>query len=156
MILYLDSSALVKRFVVEPGSSELEAAVAGVVLVGTGLITYAETVAALAKAVRTRAVTAELATASRQAFRKYWSSMVHLQVTEALMMQAADCAWQYGLRGYDAVHLASAVAWAEGLGEQVSLATFDRPLWDAAQSVGLIPYPDHLPALLEKWRTGLR
>jgi predicted nucleic acid-binding protein len=71
---------------------------------------------------------------------------VRVQVTEALIARADAFAWEYGLRGYDAVHLAAASLWQDWMGERVTLATFDRRLWAVAEQVGLLPYPDDLSA----------
>lgn len=38
-----------------------------------------------------------------------------------------------GLRGFDAVHLASAIALRDGLGTDVVFAAFDPQLWRAAE-----------------------
>jgi predicted nucleic acid-binding protein len=73
-----------------------------------------------------------------------------VQATETLVARADGLAWELGLRGYDAVHLASALSWQEGLGAEVTLATFDRRLWEAAGGRGLRPLPENLPALLEE------
>jgi len=53
--------------------------------------------------------------------------------------------WEHGLRGYDAVQLASALSWQESVGEQIVLATFDQQLWEAAKRTGLKAWPDQLP-----------
>ena len=65
---------------------------------------------------------------------------------------ADSLAWELGLRGYDAVHLASAALWKEGMGQEVALATFDQQLWEAAIQCGLVPFPDDLPGTLASWR----
>lgn len=67
-----------------------------------------------------------------------------MEVTEAVVAQADALAWEHGLRGYDAVHLASALLWQNGLSETVTLATFDKQLWAAAQLVGLEVWPEAL------------
>ena len=56
MILYLDASALVKRYVAEPGSAEVSEAISRAEAIGTALISRAEVAAALAKAVRGKAL----------------------------------------------------------------------------------------------------
>ena len=43
MILYLDASALVKRYIAEPGTPELAEAIAAAEVVGTSIISRAET-----------------------------------------------------------------------------------------------------------------
>ena len=147
MILYLDASALVKCYATELGSAETSEAIAVAELVGTVMISRVEVAAALAKAVRVGALTPENALAGLQAFRRDWPDLVRLEVTESLVTRAEALAWEQGLRGYDAVHLAAAVFWQEVMGEPVMMATFDRQLWGAAKQVGLTPYPAHLPAL---------
>jgi hypothetical protein len=66
-------------------------------------------------------------------------------VTESLVERAEALAWEHGLRGYDAVHLASALTWQESVGEQIVLATFGQQLWEAAKRAGLKAWPDRFP-----------
>jgi uncharacterized protein len=145
VILYLDASALVKRYVAEPGSAEVEALIARAQAVGTGVISRAEVAAALAKAARAGIVTRESATKALQAFNADWEHMIRLQLGEPLVARAAALAWEHGLRGYDAVHLATALLWREMLGEPISVATYDRELWRGAQASGLSPWPALIP-----------
>lgn len=153
MILYLDASALVKRYVAEAGSAEVGAAISQAVVSGTALVSRAEVAAALGKAVRVDALTHEEALSALQVFRNDWVDLVRVQVTEMLMARADLLAWDHGLRGYDAVQLASALAWQDALAEQVTMATFDKHLWTVAESVGLAAYPADLPAKLQTWKT---
>ena len=53
-------------------------------------------------------------------------------------------AWDHGLRGYEAVQLASALTWQESVGTEIVLATFDQQLWEAAPKAGLEPWPEKL------------
>ena len=152
MILYLDASALVKRYVAEPGTSEVAEAVVGAEVVGTSTISRAETAAALAKAVRVGTLVREAAASALQVFRSEWMNLVRVQPTELLIARADSLAWELGLRGYDVVHLASAVLWKEGMGQEVALATFDQKLWESASQCGLVPLPDDLPGTLASWR----
>jgi hypothetical protein len=70
---------------------------------------------------------------------------------EMVVTRADGLAWELGLRGYDAVHLASALLWQEGLGEPVAMAAFDLKPWEAAKERGLVPFPDDLPEVLANW-----
>jgi predicted nucleic acid-binding protein len=63
----------------------------------------------------------------------------------ALVERAETLAWEHGLRGYDAVQLASALTWRESAGHEVVLATFDQQLWEAAKRTGFKPWPEQLP-----------
>ena len=145
MIVYLDASALVKRYVAEAGSAEVEALVREARLAGTVIVSRAEVAAGLARAMRTRLVTREVASKAREAFQADWESMVRVQVGEPLAARAAALAWEHGLRGYGAVHLAAALVWRETLGEPVTVATYDRELWRGAQASGLVPWPAEMP-----------
>lgn len=154
MILYLDASALVKRYVAELGSPEVRSAISRAEVTGTALLSRAEVEAALAKAVRLQALTQEAGLAGLQVFRNEWPDLVRVKVTEMVVAHAGNLAWDHDLRGYDAVHLAAALTWQDALGERVTLATFDKHLWAAAESVGLEAYPADLPAMLETWKNA--
>jgi predicted nucleic acid-binding protein len=156
MILYLDASALVKRYVAELGSAEVSAAISRAQVTGTSLLSRAEVEAALARAVRVHALTQEEALASLQVFRNEWPDLMRVQVTEMVVARAGAFAWDHGLRGYDAVHLAAASGWQDALGERVTLATLNKDLWTVAESVGLEAYPADLPAMLETWKAARR
>jgi predicted nucleic acid-binding protein len=66
---------------------------------------------------------------------------VRLHLTEATLARAESLAWEHGLRGYDAAHLACAFQWQESIGERVTLATFDRQLSDAGRRAGMFTWP---------------
>jgi predicted nucleic acid-binding protein len=146
MILYLDASALVKNYVAEPGTEEVRAAIAASSAVGTQLISRVEVAAALAKAVRVGALTQDEAFACLARFQKDWPDLIRLCVSEALVSRAAQLAWDHGLRGYDAVHLAAADVWRDTLGEEVTVAAYDRKLWHAVRDIGMQTLPLRPPA----------
>jgi predicted nucleic acid-binding protein len=105
VILYLDSSALVKRYVDERGTAEVAAAVAGAELYATAEVSRAEISSALAKAIRTGALDADQAAAARANVHRDWAALSRVQLTEAVVANADDLAWGLGLRGYGAVQL---------------------------------------------------
>lgn len=144
MIVYLDASALVKRYVEEVGSGEVASLVEVASVVGTSIVSRAEVTAALAKASRMEIVTRDEAEAALHAFGGEWTALVRVQMTEALAARAAAVAWELGLRGYDAVHLATAQFWQDMLGERVTVATFDRQLRYAARTSELGAWPERL------------
>ncbi len=148
MIVYLDASALVKRYVAERGTDDVARLVEAASVVGTSLISRAETSAALAKAIRQGALTRAAGAAALQVFRSEWPLLVRVQATEVVMARADALAWDLNLRGYDAVHLSTALTWQEGLGEGITLATFDRQLWEAARMQGVVAFPEDLPTWL--------
>ena len=145
MIAYLDASALVKRYVAEVGSSEVNGLIGVAEALGTAVISRAEVSAALARAVRVKSVSKDAGTSALRAFTADWDNLIRLQLTEVLVARAAALAWEHGLRGYDAVHLATALFWRETLDEAVTVATYDRELWKSAKISGLGVWPTALP-----------
>ena len=141
MIVYLDASALVKRYVAESGSAAVGRLIDQAEALGTSVISRAEVSAALAKAVRVKSVGRETAASAMKQFAADWPHFIRLQLTETLVVRAASLAWEQGLRGYDAVHLATALVWHETVGQPVLVATFDRQLWQGAQASGLVAWP---------------
>jgi predicted nucleic acid-binding protein len=145
MIVYLDASALVKRYVAEAGSAEVVELIGQAEAVGTAVISRAEVAAALAKASRIQVLARDDAVSVLKVFNSDWESLVRLQMTEGLVSRAASLAWDYGLRGYDTVHLASALSWQDMLGAAITVASYDRQLWQAVKANGLTAWPESLP-----------
>ena len=139
MILYLDTTALARLFVVEPGAESLGRAVAQAAAVATHLIAYAEMRATFARAVRMGRVDGAALPALIIEFERRWASIEVLAVTEPLVRRAGDLAERHGLRGYDSMHLAAVLALRElvGSGAEVRFGVFDSKLREAALVHGL-------------------
>ena len=144
MILYLDTSSLVKYYVKEKGSAEISGLIEKAEIVGSAVITYVEMASALSKAVRMNWVDNKEAENAWQDFHSHWQSVSRLSITPSLMERAGRLAWEYGLRGYDATHFAAALLWQETLENQVTLLTYDRELWAAARKTGMSVWPEEL------------
>jgi predicted nucleic acid-binding protein len=142
MIVYGDTSALVKLFVVEENSALTQDMLRQAQALGTGLLTRAELGAALARGAQRGLLSEEEALEARQRLEVVWPTWIHIAIDESLVLQAETQAWEYGLRGYDAVHLAAALAWQERIAAPVVLATFDRELWTAAKQANLSVWPE--------------
>jgi predicted nucleic acid-binding protein len=138
LIAYLDASALVKLFLAEDGnelvSNVWEAAVARV----TSAATYPEVRAALVAASRARRLTPR---ARRRAVGELDDRIESIDVVElhrSLAQTAGALAERFELSGYDAVHLASALAIDAG---RTVMLTWDRSLARAAGASGLDVIP---------------
>jgi predicted nucleic acid-binding protein len=144
LILYLDTSAIVKRYVIETSSKEVIALIEEADAVGSVVLTRVEMAATLAKAVRQNWLERNDAESAWQDFLEHWFSFTRLNVTPVILERASRLAWEHGLRGYDAMHFAAALIWQETLENPITLATFDRELWLAAQKTGLAVWPEGL------------
>ena len=138
MILYCDSSALVKLYVVEPGSEEVRAAVGAADAVATCRITWAEIYAALSRRARESPKDAAAIEMAKQAFAADWPHYVVIEVSQSVVERAGEFADTFALRGYDAVQLAAAHILAEASGEACDFACFDLRLAKAAKVLGLV------------------
>lgn len=142
MILYADTSALVKKYVRETGSDQVIAFFDTFEVIGTVALTQVEMASAMSKAVRQGWADESAMAAAWQTFLSHWPTHTRLTVTPAIMDRAISLAWQHGLRAYDALHLASALIWQEAVADQVTFACFDKRLLEAAQAEGLQIWPD--------------
>ena len=143
-MLYLDTSALVKKYIDEASSSEVRHCISRHDSAATSIIARAETAATFARAVRRGSLTEVEARAGHRQFVREWKSYLRIRVTESLAARAGEVAWMYRLRGYDAVHLAAALELQERVGTTVTLATFDEDLWLAAGEAGFEQFPESI------------
>ncbi len=141
MTLYLDASALVKRYVFEPGSEQVNTWIAAADAVVTGLITRTEVAAAICRAGRMELIEQMQAVQAVNQLRAEWESLQRLPITEATVARGDSLACELGLRGYDAIHLAAAILWQESLGEPITMVTYDAQLRVAAKRMGMAVLP---------------
>lgn len=107
MTLYLDTSSLVKLYVVEPGSDAVRKLVDAATVVTTSSVAYTEARAALARRRRERALRPAAFASAKKAFEADWPKYFIVEVTSVLCRQAGEFAERYRLRAYDSVHLAA-------------------------------------------------
>lgn len=135
---YLDTSALIKRFVEEKGSSRVQSMVESGEAVATAKIAYAEVFSGLTRKMREgNLAKVQYDLACRQ-FETDWPAYIRVELNDDLLFLARDLIRRHGLRGFDAVHLASALTLKSALDEAVTFAAADRRLLRAAATEGLI------------------
>jgi len=139
LIVYLDTSALLKLYLAEDGSPGICESVSTAALACTHLIAYAEMRAALARAVRMGRLAEDERRRQVRALDTDWAALHTIAVDEALVQRAGEHAERFGLRGYDSVHLAAAERAFDGAGRPAAfmLTAFDGDLCDAAQALGI-------------------
>lgn len=146
MIIYADTSALVKLFIAEKHSAITRNTFQNAQALGTGLLTRAELGSALARGTKRGLLSETEAQEARRWLQLVWPTWIRIAMTENLVLHAEFLAWEYALRGYDSVHLAAAQIWQEKIEQDVTLATFDQELWEAAPMAGLQVWPEWKPA----------
>lgn len=135
MILYLDTSSLLKLYVEEEGTAEVQDRVRAAAAVATSVIAYPEAHAALARRRREGALTRSEFTAALDRFRESWSRLLAILVSVPVATRAGALAVKHGLRGMDAIHLASYVEF-RARGDAVQFLSHDGKLMDAAAREG--------------------
>jgi predicted nucleic acid-binding protein len=127
VIVYLDTSALVKLYVAETGQELVLERVRSANQIATALITYVEMFAALARLEKERRITAAGFSMLAEQFEANWTSCWTVELTRSVIQRAAVLARRHGLRGYDAVQLASALE-LRGGEAKVEFLSFDARL----------------------------
>lgn len=138
MIAYIDTSALVKLFLAESGSRIVAKVWEGADGLVTSAATYPEARSALAAAARDGRITRRVLPRAVAELDRRFSSIDVIELRRPLASVAGSLAERFALRGYDAVHLASALVVDEGL---TMMLTWDRELARAAAAAGLDVVP---------------
>lgn len=139
MILYLDTSALLKLYIDEQGSQDVRSLIGPAKAVFTHIIAYAELRAALAKAMRMKRISSGQHTALVADVDSDWLTLNIVDVDMPLVRRAGALAELFGLRGFDSIHLAAA-EWLHataGGHPEFAFAAFDRGLCSGAKTIGL-------------------
>lgn len=142
MIVYFDTSAFVPLLVAEPTSAGCRRLWDDADEVVTNRLLYVEAAAALAQARRLGRLTVRAHRTARGRLGGLWSQMGVAEIDQALVESAADLAARFELRGYDAVHCASAQQLDD---HDLVAATGDRRLLQAWTELGLATFDPHDP-----------
>ncbi len=143
--IYLDTSALVKRYVAEVGSDGVASLLKEAEYQAASIVTEAELPAALGRATRMGIIPERDSQAALKAWEQDREELLWIQLPQNIAQHAGQLAVQDGLRGYDAIHLATALWWQANLGQELVVATYDRELWRAAKAHGLSVFPEQEP-----------
>ena len=100
----------------------------------SSILAYPEGRAALAAARRLDRLGKEEHRKALAAFEELYAELTTVGVDQELVARAGGYAEDLGLRGYDAVHLTTALELGD---EEIVLVTWDRELARAAERVGL-------------------
>lgn len=134
MIVYLDTSALIKLILEEDHSDVAAALWDAADSRLCSRIIYPEARAALTAALRTGRLTATENEGAKRILRDLLAQVAPIELNRETALMAGDLVEQCSLRGYDAVHLASALLVEL---DDLVMATWDADLIRAAGEVGL-------------------
>lgn len=141
MILFCDTSALMKLLVDEARSDQMRQVSTTVEAIGVCRISWAETMAALARRQREDPISTVDLEQARQNLIQAWNTFTIVEVSQPLVETAGRFADVFALRGYDSVQLAAAHELHVKAQQPVTFASYDRRLNQAAQLLQLEVLP---------------
>ncbi len=136
MILYLDTSALVKLYLSEEGSEATRLAAAASDEKVTSPIAYAELRSALSRKLRMKELSEQAFRRHKSDFERDWEVLTKSALDRFTIRRAADLVELFPLKAYDAIHLASAEMVQQGARSAVTFACFDSGLSRSAAALG--------------------
>jgi len=133
MVVYLDTSSLVKLYVREEDSPKVADLVRASKAAATSLIAYTEARAAFARRFREKAFTSGEYEQLVSALNRDWDNYLIVRVTRKLVRIAGELAEKHGLRAFDAIHLSSALTLRQEVSTTVIFSSSDRRLQKASK-----------------------
>jgi uncharacterized protein len=137
VILYCDTSALVKLYVQESDSEKVSGLRDDAQAVAVSRIAWAEAHSAFARRAREVSADAPIMELAKTALRDDWSAFMIVEVTQDLVELAGEYADIFALRAYDSVQLAAAFEVARISRTPTLFGSFDIRLNKAAKALGL-------------------
>jgi predicted nucleic acid-binding protein len=137
MILFCDTSALLKLYVVEAGSDELKARMLEAEAVAVCRVAWAEAHAALSRRARDVPEDCGAIEQAKAALAVDWPHFVVLEIDQSLVERAGEYADAFALRGYHSIQLAAAFEAGRLSGSPIHFACFDTRLNKAAKLLGM-------------------
>jgi predicted nucleic acid-binding protein len=138
MILFCDTSALLKLYITEAGSHELKVLMQEVEAVAVCRIAWAEAFAALSRRAREVPEDALVIEQAKAALAVDWPHFVVLEIDQPLVERAGEYADTFALRGYDSIQLAAAFETGRISQMPIFFACYDIRLNKAAKLLGMI------------------
>ena len=140
MILYCDTSALIKLYVAEEASDGVLAAATSASALVVCRIGWVEAMAAFSRREREVPGDADPIAEARLRLQAHWDSYAIVEITQPLVELAADLADTFALRGYDSVQLAAARIVQQSSPDPLHFACFDVRLSKAARTLGMMTF----------------
>ena len=137
MIVCLDTSSMVKLYVEEAGSAIVRDVTQKAAVIATSKIAYAEARAAFARKQRDDGFSITALKKIVEDLNRDWESYFIIEVTDGIIRAAGDIAEKYLLRGFDSIHLASAVNLKGKIMGEVFFSSTDSKLNRAAGKEGI-------------------
>jgi predicted nucleic acid-binding protein len=138
MIVYLDTSSLVKLYVEEIDSEKIKNVARDAAVISTAKVAYAEARAAFARKQKEDGFSLSVLRKIVEDLNRDWENYFVVEITDGLIRFAGDIAERYLLRGFDAIHLASAIHLKDRMNSEIYFSSYDARLNQSAEKEGMI------------------
>ncbi len=115
MNVFLDSSAIAKRYIQEPGSDRVEEILSTSSSLGVSVICPSEVVSTLCRRLREASLTSDQYGRAKEALFADIDSASVVAITGEVVRRAVELLEQWPLRSADSLHIACAAEWSADL-----------------------------------------
>jgi len=133
MIVFLDTSSLVKLYIAEEGSDNVRSAVESYVEIAVSSVAYVEMYSALSRRVREGSIGPREIKKISVAFEADWLRFGKVPMDDSLLHRAGKICLDRSVRALDAIQLATALVVSENQEEPLIFLTSDKRLESAAR-----------------------
>ena len=132
MISYLDTSAIVKFYISEAGSQKVRQVFDLSDVLATCCITYVETISTFTRINNEKKLNDSDYENIVLNFKKDWEDLFVLKIDNTIIKTAGQFIESYQIKGYDSIHLASAVILGKRINQIINFCCWDNKLNEAA------------------------
>jgi uncharacterized protein len=132
MISYLDTSAIVKFYISEAYSQKVREILDLSDVLATSCIAYVETISAFTRINNESKLNVSDYKNVILNFKKDWEDLFILKIDDTIIKTAGRFIESYQIKGYDSIHLASAVMLSKRINQTINFCCWDKKLNEAA------------------------
>ena len=133
-MIYLDSSALVKRYIEEDGSDKVNALLHEKSVAAVSRLAYPEILAAITRRHKAKEIETGAFERIKKAFKFDWAFFVVVEFHKEVFKFIDEIIVKYALKGADSVHLSSALWLKKAMKQDVVFVASDLELIKAAKA----------------------
>lgn len=132
-MIYLDSSALVKRYMEETGSNAIELLLTNAEVAVVSRLAYPETLSAITRRHKADDISENDFNKIKQQFKSDWQALTIIEMHHDVLQFIDKVIDKDALRGADSIHLSSAIWLKQAMKTEVLFVASDIALLNAAK-----------------------
>ena len=141
MNIYLDTSALVKLYIEEDGSDIVNDRTDMATIVSTSRIAYAEALSVFVRCKDDKVLSKSSYDKCITYFKFDWEMYFVIEASENVVKIAGDLIENHSIRGFNSMHLASAIVLRKEINQSIDFMCWDNRLLEAAKKEGFNTWP---------------